>query len=103
MADLQFKADSERFFEKLFNDNFIYSQSFCHKSAEWKSDPTKRAAFMVTDVKPSFDLFISPNIQTIVIEMTNQKAVELYGNNWPSIYVTELDAGGKSHSCRKTH
>ena len=36
--DLQFKVDSERqIFEKLFHGNFIYSQSFCQKSAERKS------------------------------------------------------------------
>ena len=36
--DLQFNVDSERqFFEKLFHGSFIYSQSFCQKSAERKS------------------------------------------------------------------
>ena len=35
--DLQFKVDFERqIFEKLFHGNFIYSQSFCQKSAERK-------------------------------------------------------------------
>ena len=34
----QFNVDSERqIFEKLFHDRFIYSQSFCLKSAERKS------------------------------------------------------------------
>ena len=33
--DLQFNVDSEQqIFEKLFNGRFIYSQSFCQKSAE---------------------------------------------------------------------
>ena len=33
--DLQFKVASERqIFEKLYHGNFIYSQSFCQKSAE---------------------------------------------------------------------
>ena len=36
--DLQFKIDSERqIFEKLLHGSFIYSQSFCKKSAERKS------------------------------------------------------------------
>ena len=36
--DLQFNVDSERqIFEKLFHGNFIYSQTFCQKSAERKS------------------------------------------------------------------
>ena len=36
--DLQFNVDSERqIFEKLFHGSFIYSQSFCQKSAERKS------------------------------------------------------------------
>ena len=36
--DLQFNVDSERkIFEKLFHGRFIYSQSFCQKSAERKS------------------------------------------------------------------
>ena len=36
--DLQFNVDSERqIFEKLFHGNFIYSQSFCQKSAARKS------------------------------------------------------------------
>ena len=33
-----FKSTSnDRFFEKLFHGGFIYFQSFCQKSAEWKS------------------------------------------------------------------
>ena len=36
--DLQFKVDSERqIFWEIFHVNFIYSQSFCQKSAERKS------------------------------------------------------------------
>ena len=36
--DLQFNVDSERqSFEKLFHGRFIYSQSFCQKTAERKS------------------------------------------------------------------
>ena len=36
--DLQFKVDSERqIFWETFHGNFIYSQSFCKKSAERKS------------------------------------------------------------------
>ena len=37
--NVQFEVDSERqiYFEKLFLDSFIYSQSFCQKSAETKS------------------------------------------------------------------
>ena len=36
--DLQFNVDSERqIFEKLFHGRFIYSQSFCQKSADRKS------------------------------------------------------------------
>ena len=36
--DLQFNIDSERqIFNKLFHGSFIYSQSFCQKSAERKS------------------------------------------------------------------
>ena len=35
--DLQFNVDSERqIFEKLFNGNLFYSQSFCQKSAQRK-------------------------------------------------------------------
>ena len=36
--DLQFNVDSERqIFEKLSHGRLIYSESFCHKSAERKS------------------------------------------------------------------
>ena len=36
--DLRFKVDSERqIFKKLFHGRFIYSESFCQKSAERKS------------------------------------------------------------------
>ena len=36
--DLQFNVDSERqIFKKLFHGSFIYSQSFCQKSAERES------------------------------------------------------------------
>ena len=35
--DLQFKVDSERQIWETFHGNFIYSQSFCQKSAERKS------------------------------------------------------------------
>ena len=35
--NLQFAVASEQqIFEELFHDKFIYSQSFCQKSAEWK-------------------------------------------------------------------
>lgn len=57
-----------------------------------KPGSTKRATSMVTVIKSSFDLFISPNIKNIVNEMTNKKGVELYGNNWQNIDMIELDA-----------
>ena len=45
--DLQFNVDSERqIFEKLFHGSFIYSQSFCQKSAERKS-PKKYFLYFV--------------------------------------------------------
>ena len=50
--DLQFIVDSERkFFEKLFMAIFIYSQSFCQKSAERKS-PKKYLLYFCFDVWP---------------------------------------------------
>ena len=51
--DIQFNVDSERqIFEKLFHGNFIYSQSFCQKSAVRKS-PKKYFSyfiFLMTDL-----------------------------------------------------
>ena len=45
--DLQFKVDSERqIFCEIFHGNFIYSQSFCQKSAERKS-PKKYFSYFV--------------------------------------------------------
>ena len=45
--DLQFKVDSERqIFWESFHSNFIYSQSFCQKSAERKS-PKKYFSYFV--------------------------------------------------------
>ena len=45
--DLQFNVDFERqIFEKLFHGRFIYSQSFCQKSAERKS-PKKYFSYFV--------------------------------------------------------
>ena len=45
--NLQFNVDSERQnFEKLFHGNFIYSQSFCQKSAEMKS-PKKYFSYLI--------------------------------------------------------
>ena len=57
--DLQFKVDFERqIFWETFHCNFIYSQSFCQKSAERKS-PKKyffRISFwcLVWDLNPGF-------------------------------------------------
>ena len=45
--DLQFNDDSERqIFEKLFHGWFIYSQSFCQKTAERKS-PKKYFSYFI--------------------------------------------------------
>ena len=45
--DLQFNVDSElQIFEKLFHGNFIYSQSFCQKSAERKL-PKKYFSYLI--------------------------------------------------------
>ena len=45
--DLQFKVDSERqIFWETFHGNFIYSRSFCQKSAERKS-PKKYFSYFV--------------------------------------------------------
>ena len=50
--DLLFKVDSEQqIFWETFHDNFIYSQSFCQKSAERKS-PKKYFSYFVFDVWP---------------------------------------------------
>ena len=50
--DLQFNVDSERqIFEKLFHGRFIYSQSFCQKSAERKS-PKKYFSYLIFDDWP---------------------------------------------------
>ena len=50
--DLQFNVDSERqTFEKLFHGRFIYSQSFCQKSAERKS-PKKHFLYLISDDYP---------------------------------------------------
>ena len=50
--DLQFNVDSERqIFEKLFHERFIYSQSFCQKSAERKS-PKKYFSYFFFDDWP---------------------------------------------------
>ena len=47
--DLQFNVDSKRqIFEKLFHGRFIYSPSFCQKSAERKS-PKKYFSFFSFD------------------------------------------------------
>ena len=46
--DLQFKVDSERqIFWETFNANFIYSQSFCQKSAERKSSKKYSSYFVL--------------------------------------------------------
>ena len=45
--DLRFKVDSKRqIFWKTFHGSFIYSQSFCHESAERKS-PKKYFLYFV--------------------------------------------------------
>ena len=50
--DLRFNVDSERqIFEKLFHGRFIYSQSFCQKSAERKS-PKKYISYFIFDDWP---------------------------------------------------
>ena len=50
--DLQCNVDSERqIFEKLFHGRFIYSQSFCKKSAERKS-PKKYFSYFIFDDWP---------------------------------------------------
>ena len=50
--DLQFNVDSEQqIFEKLFHGRFVYSQSFCHKSAERKS-PKKYFSYFIFDDWP---------------------------------------------------
>ena len=47
--DLQFNVDSEQqIFEKLSHGRFIYSQSFCQKSAESKS-PKKYFSYFIFD------------------------------------------------------
>ena len=55
--DLQFKVDSEgQIFWENFHGNFIYSQSFCQKSAEKKS-PKKYFSYFV-DLEFKLWLFI---------------------------------------------
>ena len=50
--DLQFNVDSKRqIFEKLFHGRFIYSQSFCQKSAERKS-AKKYYSYLIFDNWP---------------------------------------------------
>ena len=50
--DLQLNVDSERqIFEKLFHGRFIYSQSFCQKSAERKL-PKKYFSYLIFDGWP---------------------------------------------------
>ena len=50
--DLQFNFDSERqIFEKIFHGRFIYTQSFCQKSAERKS-PKKYFSYFILDDWP---------------------------------------------------
>ena len=58
--DLQFKVD---FFEKLLHDNFIYSQSFCQKSAERKSP--KKYFF-------KFRFVVWPKVWTVVVRLISQ-------------------------------
>ena len=51
--DLQFNVDSERqIFEKLFRGRFIYSQSFCQKSAAERKSPKKYFSYFVFDNWP---------------------------------------------------
>ena len=53
--DLQFKVDFEgQIFEKLFRGRFIYSQSFCQKSAERKS-PKKYFSFSYLMTKLGYE------------------------------------------------
>lgn len=57
-----------------------------------KPGPTKNATSVVTNIKSSFDLFISQNIKQLVMEMTNLRGLELYGSGWQNIDIIELDA-----------
>lgn len=57
-----------------------------------KPGPSKRAISMVTNIKSSFDLFLTINLKNIIIEMTNIKGSELFGNNWKAVDIIELEA-----------
>ena len=58
--DLLFNVDTERqFFKILFHGRFIYSHSFCQKSAERKS-PKKNIFFPYFDLMP--DLGYEPGL-----------------------------------------
>ena len=60
--DLQFNVVSERqIFEKLFHGRFIYSQSFCQKSAEAKS--SKKYFFFI------FRFDAEPGIRTRALSL----------------------------------
>ena len=67
--NLQFKVDSERqIFEKLFMAVFIYSQSFCQKSAERKS-PKKYSNPGFSSNKPTHYLLGHGDITLKIIVM----------------------------------
>ena len=80
----QFKVVSERqnFFEKLFHGNFIYSSSFCQKSAERKSPkkyfsyfvflqmsglPTRQMAYMFVNTNNNSNYFLDYITRALLI------------------------------------
>ena len=77
--NIQFNVDSERqILEKLFHGNFIYSQSFCQKSAERKS-PKKYFSYLVLMSGLGLELWIfSSNKRTHYLQHHGDFKLRLY-------------------------
>lgn len=57
-----------------------------------KPGPTRKATSLVTDIKSSFELFMSNGIKNIVIEMTNIKGSQIFETDWKPMDIIEFDA-----------
>ncbi|XP_062409077.1 piggyBac transposable element-derived protein 4-like [Sardina pilchardus] len=54
--------------------------------------PTRYAVSRVQDIKSTFELFITPAIQNIILQMTNLEGSRVYGDSWEVLDLTHLQA-----------
>ena len=89
--DLQFNVDSERqIFEKHFHDRFIYSQSFCQKSA----DQSCIYACTTLGNEPAIDLQKMPIMTKKIIfsdedhfDLVTKQNCRIWGIENPRLYI----------------